>query len=1163
MMYSFLRHRIQHFIFHSFGITCFIFLANQNVFPQTTTAKVISPETLQNALNNTFQSGLALEQIESYIENHISQNQNPRELFQTQILPILKSNCLSCHGESVQQSNLRLDSVSKILIGGDFGPSVVPGDSENSLLIEAVQYEHELKMPPQGKMNEEDIQTLIRWVENKPYWEQENAVNPAAIFEHIPWSFQEIKAPEIPVIDDPDWVRNPIDTFILSKLQENGLSHSNEADKRTLLRRLKLTLHGLPPTLEEQDTFLRDESPDAYEKLVDRLLDSPRYGERWGQHWMDVTSFGETHGFETNTPRENAWKYRDYVIESFNEDKPYNDFIIEQIAGDSMYKDVATGFLVSAPALLDGSGIGKDLQGILQARQDELNGIINVVSSSMLGVTVACARCHNHKFDPITQQDYYAIQAVFAGVKHGERINKPEDYDERMKVADDLRSVVKRINSKLNSLKHPANPDTYFLDDQGPLIDSIHQGYVSYLSKPDSVKEITKGTEQGQTFDYGGTHRLPTLSSSATVWKSDPNSNLMSYHPKLNGEYWIWVSWLCGIEDLANDAQYVLDHDGDIHTDHDQTIIATINQNQMADGTTLQIDSAEKPLWSGFQSTGKFELNPNSIIVLRSGNSAKRISADKIAFQRSVENYPHPIIRPSLNTGRNIEMFPPTTAKFIRFSAYQTNRNGEPCIDEIEVYGLVSPDYNLALASNGAKATASPSWDSNIHKIKHINDGKLGNSFSWIPNEKRSWIQLELPEENEIHKIVWGRDQTGQLNDRLATSYKIEVSLDEKRWKTVTSSDDRFPFRMEHHMSDIQSVVGRNVEEKTYLSWREKIQATYKKIFEVTDFGKVYAGVFTKPHEVHRLYRGDPMQKKEIVKPNALQVIRGLSGINNESTDQERRLAFAQWIASKDNPLTPRVMVNRLWYYHFGEGIVNTPSDFGANGGKPTHPELLDWMALEFMRNGWSMKEMHRLIVTSSTYRQDSGPNTEALKIDSQNRLLWRFAPRRLEAEPIRDSVLAISGKLRLEMGGPGFNVFKDNNNYVRVYDPKEEWGPDEFRRMVYATKVRMEKDATFGAFDCPDLGQTAPKRPRSTTPMQALNLFNSGFINEQASFFAERLEKHDPTTAGQVNMSYQLAYSRKPDHDELKRSKQFIDDYGLQAFCRAVLNSNELLFIQ
>ncbi len=352
-----------------------------------------------------------------------------------------------------------------------------------------------------------------------------------------------------------------------------------------------------------------------------------------------------------------------------------------------------------------------------------------------------------------------------------------------------------------------------------------------------------------------------------------------------------------------------------------------------------------------------------------------------------------------------------------------------------------------------------------------------------------------------------GRDRAGVYRDRLATDYLIEAQATDGRWTPIAGSAGRlppnaselspaaFPARLSsgerHQASKLFAALQRLTSE------RENTSAS----------PRVYSGVFAQPDPVHRLYRGDPGSPREVVNPSAIAAVGPLE-IPAAAPEQERRVALARWIARPQNPLTARVMVNRLWHYHFGRGIVETPSDFGHNGGRPSHPELLDWLANELVRSGWSLKHVHRLILTSATYRQSSAPRPHGLKVDAGARLLWRFPPRRLEAEAIRDSMLAVSGVLDERMGGPGFSPFQPNTNYVRVYRPKEEFGPAEWRRMVYMSKVRMEQDSVFGAFDCPDAGLIAPRRTQSTTAVQALGLFNSNFTEEQADLMAERCRR-------------------------------------------------------
>lgn len=895
--------------------------------------------------------------------------------FKDDVLPILSAHCIDCHGPDKQKSKLRLDSPQGILLGGDSGePAFVAGDSANSHLIKLVSGASPNEvMPPKGKqLSQEQILTLRLWVD-------EGAKLPGISNSNLPkietdhWSFQPVMRP------DPPFDGNEIDAFVLAKLKERSLTLSPQADKAILIRRLYLIALGLPPTPEEVAAFLSDARPDAYETLVDSVLETPRYGERWARHWLDVVRYADSNGFETNRERKTAYHYRDYVINAFNDDKPYDQFIIEQIAGDAVGADVATGFLVAGPYDIVKS---PDINLTLMQRQDELADIVNTTGTAFLGLTMGCARCHNHKFDPILQKDYYSMQAVFAGVTHGERtMNVPKDHRATEKIAN-LESQRLPIEKELKRLR--------------------------------KIAQAKKGDEKA------------------------------------------------------------------------------------------------------------------------------RRSA--VTFQR------------------NEETFSPTKALFVRFTI-RASSGAEPCIDELEIYD--SNGNNVALASNGTTPTASGALKGYpIHKLVHINDGLLGNNRSWISDSPgRGWIQLAFPQPQTIERLVWGRDRTGIVKDRLATDYVIEVSLDGKDWEAVASSQDREPFNGNSNPNAFVAKLNQAQKARAtaLIAKSNKLAA---EISGLRDGPRSWLANFGKPPVTHRLYRGEPMQKREVVAPDALTVT-GTLGMALDEEEQQRRLKLAHWIASKDNPLTGRVMVNRLWHYIFGKGIAETPSDLGVNGISPSNPELLDWLADEFMASGWSVKHMQRLILLSHTFQQSSKPREDSIGIDAGAKYLWRFPPRRLEAEAIRDSMLAVSGALDLSLGGPGFYLQRVQVENVMHYFPKEEFGPAEFRRMVYLFKIRQEQDAIFGAFDCPDGNQVIPKRSRSNTPLQALNLFNSAFVLQQADILTKRLQDECGTDVNeQVQLAFELFYSRPADGYELETSAKMIQAEGLPAFCRALYNTSEFLFV-
>ncbi len=1107
--------------------------------------------------------------------------------FEKDIRPIFEKHCVKCHGPEKQKSGWRADQKDSALTGGDnYAPNILPGKSAESPLIHFVAgLDEEMVMPQKGdRLSDEQIGLLRAWIDQGAVWPEEGAADPRKTH----WAFQPLQRPAVPPTGRGDFPvaenvgdRNvappsyPIDAFIRAKLAEKGLALSPEADRRTLIRRLSFDLIGLPPTPEEIDAFVADKEPGAYEKLVERLLASPHYGERWARHWLDVVRFAESNGFEMNRARPNAWPFRDYVIRAFNDDKPYDAFIREQLAGDALGVDEATGFLVGGAW---DQVKGQDPLLGMQQRADELHDMVSTTGSAFLGLTVGCARCHNHKFDPISQVDYYAMTAVLQGVQHGERPMRPADAETRLQRAESLRRELAPIEERLAQFQPKAQLGrVLLLDDNAPpapeLASVAATATVTQIEQPKNGQPVvySPGKERGQADDPGDSARLPNLGESYRYWAAEKGKrdDFFSWDPKLAGRFRVWLSWGAWTTH-AKDARYVLDRDGDLGTTGDQTEIAMVDQSAFADGTPA---IPQQKRWSGFRDAGVHQLQPESRIVLRSGEKGGPTVADVALFAEVLDEAapgktPH--VRLPVTPRANEEIFEPVEAKFVRFTIAAAS-SAQPCLDELEVFTAGAKSRNVALASAGAKAAASSVYANGgnpKHQLAHLHDGRYGNSNSWISDEKGAgWAQIELAQTERIGRVVWSRDRgTGKqvFDDRLPTNYRIDVSLDGQQWRTVASSADRLGQEYRKRITTIPTlnrVPAEQVEEVARLvAQRTKIE---EEITTLTKFPMAYAGKFEQPGPTFRLHRGDPMQKKEEVAPAALASFGGQMGLSADSPEQQRRLALAEWIADARNPLTARVFVNRIWHYHFGAGLVDTPSDFGLNGARPTHPELLDWLASEFIARGWRIKELHRLIVLSATYRQSSQPSVEPLKVDAGSRLLWRFPPRRLEAEPLRDTILAVSGQLDLRLGGPGFDLFEPNDNYVKIYTSKTAFDADEFRRMVYQSKPRVQLDDVFGAFDCPDAGQIAPKRTSSTTPLQALNLLNSSFTFQQAGFFAKRLENEaGANIAAQVNRAFKLAFGREPSAEETAAATALIREHGLPIFCRALFNSNEFITI-
>jgi hypothetical protein len=827
--------------------------------------------------------------------------------FERQIRPLLRQHCVSCHGAKASKADLRLDAKSFALRGSESGPVIVPGKAADSPLYQRISsHEEGERMPPEGGLTPEQIAAIKQWIEAGAEWPESDEDRAAAKDKRLEhWAWQPLRP------SSPD---AQIDQFLERKLAEHQLAFSPPADRRTLIRRAYFDVIGLPPSPEELNRHLLNQSPQWYEQLVDELLASPRFGEKWARHWLDVVRFAESDGFEMNRHRPNAWPYRDYVIAAFNNDKPYDQFIREQLAGDALNVDAATGFLVGGPV-----DRVKSPDPVLTANQraDELHDIVSTTAATFLGLTLNCARCHDHKFDPIPATDYYGFVALLQGVQHGERL-----------------------------------------------------------------------------------------------WRERSESAL-------------------------------------------------------PDGKNL---------------------------------------------------------RPAVVAGANEDRFPPQSARFIRFTITACS-TGEPCIDELEVFS--SGGDNVAKTATVKVSDTYADGQHPKHQAKFINDGRYGNDRSWISKQNGGgWAQLEFAQPETIERVVWSRDRGSndgpRFNDRLAIGYQIELSSDGEKWHLVSSSKDRATSAPQGPL--------------------------------------VYSGNFLAPGPTHRMHRGDPTQPREAISPTTLSRIGQSLALPAETPDPARRMALANWIAAPQNPLTARVIVNRLWHYHFGTGLVDTPSDFGWNGSRPTHPDLLDYLAHQLISHQWSLKHVHKLILLSRAFQQSSAMNVAAHRIDSDSRLLWRFPPRRLDAEAIRDAMLATSGQLDLKMGGPGFDLFEPNDNYVKVYVTKAQYGPAEFRRMVYQSKPRTMLDDFFGAFDCPDAGQPQPKRTASTTPLQALNLLNSHFALQQADFLAQRLQREAATPAAQVARACEILFHRTLDEQEQAEAVAFVAEHGLAAYCRALYNSNEFI---
>jgi hypothetical protein len=968
--------------------------------------------------------------------------------FSSDVLPILASKCFTCHGPDGEQrkAGLRLDQKAGLfdpLKSGDL--AVVPGDTARSALFLRISTANpDDRMPPPDApkpLTEAERATLQRWIEEGAPWTGH-------------WAFEPLQHPAVPAADDA-WARNPIDLFIRAAQVERGLAPAPEADRRTLIRRLSFDLLGLPPAPEQVDAFLNDGRPDAYERLVDEFLASPRYGERWARHWLDVAHYGDTHGYDKDKRRNNLWPYRDYVVSALNADKPYGQFIREQIAGDVLYPEdpqatVALGFLAAGP--WDFVGHVELREGTIDkaiTRNLDRDDMVTTVMATVNSLTVGCARCHDHKFDPISQEDYYSLQAVFAGVDRADRFYDDDPAVHRKRQAliaerDRLQRIDEQFKKQLNELKSP---------------------------ELDALAEALKPLEA----------RLKELR------KTDSPTN--GYHSAIAAEPGVtkWVQ---------------VDLGAPLPLERIRLIAAR------------PVDFTDTPGF-GFPIRFKLEasLDPDfaAPIVLLDQTAADHPARTDQAFE--------------LQTG-NVE------ARYVRMTATRLWKRLEDYVFALAEMEIYSGGANVA---RDKVVTALDSIDSGRWHTKNLVDGfdshrRLGELSESDPTQS-----LIAALEKEADALRAERDalKLGMLSEAERADYAANSAA----LAEANAAWDALP-------------EPRRVYAATSHYQRE--------------------GNFAPPAEIrpiHLLLRGSEKTPGPLVGPGTVGCLPGLESrfdLPEGHDESARRAALATWLTREENALTWRSIVNRVWHYHFGQGIVSTPNDFGRMGAPPTHPELLDWLARAFLENGQSLKWLHKLIVTSATYRQASAFNADFARIDGSNQYLWRMNRRQLEAEALRDAILAVSGKLDLAMGGPGvdFFVFEDDHSPRYKYAEYDPADPTGFRRSIYRFVVRSVPDPFMTSMDCADPSQSVPVRNETLTAIQALALLNNPTVVRQAAFFAERLAAESPSLEGQLSGACQRALNRPPTPDELAALTPYAEEHGLAAACRLLLNSNEFMFV-
>ena len=971
--------------------------------------------------------------------------------FAKDIQPILEQACVKCHGPDKQKSDYRLDVKSLALTGGgNHAPNIVPGKSAESPLIRFVAgLDPDLQMPPKDPpLPPEQIGLLRRWIDDGAVWPETAS---ATVTDKTDWwSLKPVVKPAVPAAMPGS--SHAIDAFVHAKLLEKGLTMSPGADPRTLCRRVYFDLTGLPPSPEEVEAFVRacsgEKSPQgAYEQLVDQLLASPAYGERWARHWLDVVHFGETHGYDKDQPRPNAWPYRDYVIRAFNEDRPYARFVKEQLAGDVLYpgtKDglTALGFISAGPwDFIGHAEVGEEkIDGQIARHLDRDDMSANTLNT-FCSMTVHCAQCHDHKFDPITAEDYYSLQSVFAAL---DRADRP--YDEDAGTAAQ-RSELEARRAPLAARAEALNQQAHRL--AGESLTAL-ESKIAELEKPVTTK--TQG------------------------WHSN-------MEPKPETVKWVQV-------DLGAAAE-----------------LSRVVLHPCSDGFNQ--------IGHGFGFPVRFKVEVS----------------DDAAFQTGVISVTGETATDHANPGIAPVAYPVSgRSRYVRVTATTLASRKDGYMFALAELDVLDPaGKNLAA---GAPVTSLDSIEA-----------------------PGAWSRGYLTDQHYP-----GADPAGTVlakagKSKLAQARRLifEAMLGEKEtaeWDAAT-----------------QSVAGIDRDLKALPAPRMVYAGTIH-----TGSG-AFAGTGAKggqPRPVTVLSRGDVRKPGREALPGAISGIAALParfGLPPAAPEGERRAALARWITDPQHPLTWRSIANRLWHYHFGRGLVDTPNDFGHMGGLPSHPELLDWLAATFRDDmGGSMKKMHRLIVTSATYRQESGTlNESAAQFDSGNTLLWRQNRRKLEAEAIRDSVLAVAGKLDLTVGGPSFQDFvitHPEHSPHYEYPLADPENPAIHRRSVYRFLVRSQQQPWMAALDCADPSMLVEKRNQTITPLQALAQLNNQLMLVMAKHFAARVSAAGPDLPAQITSAIRLALQRNPTAGELATLTAYTTKFGMPNACRLIVNLNEFTFI-
>ncbi|MEQ1828476.1 MAG: DUF1553 domain-containing protein [Pirellula sp.] len=986
---------------------------------------------------------------------------------------ILSIRCAGCHNASEKRGGLDLTERAQMLSGGDSGVAFNPQTPRESLIWKRIESG---EMPPKQPLSVQERDVLSNWIQSGGPWPGER-LDPMEFTSETRagynwWSLQPLRAsslagiePQAPAVGVPTPVAptdlrpaanasndssNPIDDWVDKRLAEKGMRRSPQAALNVLLRRMSYHVTGLPPAQPIVNSTANS-NIELIHAYIDQLLDSPEFGQRWARHWLDTVRFGESHGFERDQLRSNAWRYRDWVVHALNTDMPYDRFASLQIAGDALestaaHGHVATGMLVCGP--YDQVGQTQQSKAMREiVRQDELEDFISVVCQSFLGLTVNCSRCHDHKFDPIPQREYYRISAALAGTHHGEVQLESEHVESTSQpILERLRTRKSEVSKEIESIEGKVR--VQILADrriQPPSTDPpIPISRWDFDNLKDSLGGLDLDLRSNATLRDG---RLHVGGTGFAVTK-----NLKKELREKTLEAWVQLS----------------------------------NLGQSG-GAAISLETEDGAVFDGIVFG---EREPKRWVV-GSNFYSRSDSLGDVESESSVNETVH------------------VAFVYASDGSIRAYRNGHP--------------YGMAVRKSELVAF--------LPKTSHVLFGLRHSPAA-------------------ESKILQGSIERAQLYDRALSSDEVLASA---RSQFAAVSTSEILARLEPAKQEALTALRFELNQID-----DQIQRTADR--------RVYAVASKAIPKTFVLARGNTSAPLDVVQPGGVSAIQGPSSdfpLDDSAPDKERRQALAGWIASDRNPLFARVIVNRVWHHYFGVGIVATPNDFGFNGGRPSHPELLDWLAQDLIAHGWSLKHLHRRILTSETYQQASSVNAEYLAKDADNRLLWRHTPTRLDAESLRDTILLLAGKLDCSLDGPGYYDFEFTIHNSHFYFMRDPLGDTFQRRTLYRTLIRSARSNLLDVFDCPDPSTKTPQRSATTTPLQSLALMNNSFVVRMADAWAEKVMSMGiGNEHAQVQEVFRQALGRKPESNELSASISVSQQHGLATVCRALLNCNELLYV-